>query len=167
MLLFDGPVLLAGSDSPDLPIAWLTRFCSALQETDVATIPCRDGGYVAIGLRRPTTELFAGIPWSTSGFCRPPGKPAVELGLSYHETDAGMIWMKLTICGSWRPALPGRKRRGICLPNCKIGYSNVNGKPVDLPTGLPDNQEMNTGWSAALVSLASCKRKENSLGFGA
>lgn len=85
--LFAGPVLLTGSDSPDLPISLVDQVLQALQGTDVATIPCRDGGYVAVGLRRPTPELFAGIPWSTSGVLQATRQACSKLGLSYHETD--------------------------------------------------------------------------------
>jgi rSAM/selenodomain-associated transferase 1 len=83
----DGPVLLAGSDSPDLPISLLEQVLQSLHEKDVATIPCRDGGYVVVGLRQPTTELFAGIPWSTSGVLQATRQACRRLGLSYVETE--------------------------------------------------------------------------------
>ena len=83
----DGPVLLAGSDSPDLPISLLEQVLQSLHEKDVATIPCHDGGYVVIGLRQPTTELFAGIPWSTSGVLQATRQACRRLGLSYVETE--------------------------------------------------------------------------------
>ena len=83
----DGPVLLAGSDSPDLPISLLEQVLQSLHEKDVATIPCRDGGYVVVGLRRSTTELFAGIPWSTSGVLQATRQACQMLGLSYVETE--------------------------------------------------------------------------------
>jgi rSAM/selenodomain-associated transferase 1 len=83
----DGPVLLAGSDSPDLPISLLEQVLQALHEKDVATIPCHDGGYVVVGLRQPTTELFAGIPWSTAGVLQATRQACRRLGLSYVETE--------------------------------------------------------------------------------
>ena len=83
----DGPVLLAGSDSPDLPISLVDQALQTLRETDVVTIPCRDGGYVVVGLRRSTTELFAGIPWSTSGVLQATRQGCRRLGLSYAETE--------------------------------------------------------------------------------
>lgn len=86
--LFDGPVLLAGSDSPDLPISLVDQVFQALREADVVTIPCRDGGYVAIGLRGPTRALFAGIPWSTPGVLQATRQACLRLGLSYQETEA-------------------------------------------------------------------------------
>lgn len=83
----DGPVLLAGSDSPDLPISLLEQVLRSLHEKDVATIPCHDGGYVVVGLRRSTTALFAGIPWSTSGVLQATRQACRRLGLSYVETE--------------------------------------------------------------------------------
>ena len=83
-----GPVLLAGSDSPDLPITLVEQVMAWLQEKDVVTIPCRDGGYALIGMRRPTTELFADIPWSTSRVLEATCQRSRQLGLTYHETES-------------------------------------------------------------------------------
>jgi len=83
-----GPVLLAGSDSPDLPLALFEEVLEALQEADVAMVPCRDGGYATIGMRGPTTELFAGIPWSTTGVLEATRQRCRLLGLTCHETQA-------------------------------------------------------------------------------
>ena len=81
-----GPVLLAGSDSPDLPLALVEQALAQLQETDVVTVPCHDGGYALVGMRRPITELFDGVPWSTSRVLEATRQRCRELGLSYHET---------------------------------------------------------------------------------
>jgi rSAM/selenodomain-associated transferase 1 len=82
-----GPVLLAGSDSPDLPVPLVDEALVQLLTTDVVTVPCRDGGYAIIGLRRPTTELFAEIPWSTSQVLEATRQRSQLLGLTYHETE--------------------------------------------------------------------------------
>lgn len=81
-----GPVLLAGSDSPDLPLALVEQVLVRLQETDVAVVPCHDGGYALVGMRRPTTEVFDGIPWSTSRVLEATRQRGRELGLTCHET---------------------------------------------------------------------------------
>ena len=78
---------MAGSDSPDLPISLVDQALQTLRETDVVTIPCRDGGYVVVGLRRSATELFAGIPWSTSGVLQATRQACRRIGLSYAETE--------------------------------------------------------------------------------
>jgi len=81
-----GPVLLAGSDSPDLPLWLVEEAIDHLQAKDVVSVPCRDGGYAIIGLRQPTTELFIDIPWSTPEVLEATRRRCRELGLSYHET---------------------------------------------------------------------------------
>ncbi|MDT8442175.1 MAG: TIGR04282 family arsenosugar biosynthesis glycosyltransferase [Desulfuromonadales bacterium] len=60
-----GPLLLIGSDSPDLPLQLVEAAVTALEATDLVTIPSRDGGYVLIGLRAVCPAIFAAIPWST------------------------------------------------------------------------------------------------------
>jgi len=81
-----GPVLLAGSDSPDLPLGLVTEAIDQAQRKDVVSVPCRDGGYAMIGLRQPTTALFDDIPWSTPAVLEATRRRCRELGLSYHET---------------------------------------------------------------------------------
>jgi len=81
-----GPVLLAGSDSPDLPLSLVEEAIDHLQRRDVVSVPCRDGGYAIIGLRQPTTELFIDIPWSTPAVLEATRRRCRELGLSYYET---------------------------------------------------------------------------------
>jgi rSAM/selenodomain-associated transferase 1 len=82
-----GPVLLAGSDSPDLPVPLVEQALAQLQETDVAIVPCHDGGYAIVGLRQPAAELFEKIPWSTSGVLEATRQRSRELGLTYSETE--------------------------------------------------------------------------------
>lgn len=82
-----GPVLLAGSDSPDLPLKLIHQVLDALRETDVVTIPCHDGGFVVVGLQQPTTELFTEIPWSTPRVLEATRKSCRQMGLSYAETE--------------------------------------------------------------------------------
>ena len=83
-----GPVLLAGSDSPDLPLALIGEVVERLQEADIAIVPCQDGGYAIIGMRGPTTEVFAEIPWSTSAVLEATRQRCRLLGLTCHETQS-------------------------------------------------------------------------------
>jgi rSAM/selenodomain-associated transferase 1 len=83
-----GPVLLAGSDCPDLPIALLKQVVQQLRENDAAVIPCRDGGYVLVGMRRPVTELFSEIPWSSSRVLAETRRRSRQLGLTLFETES-------------------------------------------------------------------------------
>lgn len=81
-----GPVLLCGSDSPDLPIGLAVQALDLLQGADVVTVPCCDGGYAMIGLRQQTTEVFFEIPWSTEEVQTEMRRRCRELSLSYRET---------------------------------------------------------------------------------
>jgi len=78
-----GPVAVAGSDSPDLPLPLLDEAFAALVAADVSAIPCPDGGYALLALRRPAPELFADIPWSTAGVLAATQERAKVLGLRF------------------------------------------------------------------------------------
>ena len=63
-------VVIIGSDCPyldanDIQLAW-----TALKYHDLVLGPATDGGYWLIGLRRPCSQLFARIPWSTGAVLR-------------------------------------------------------------------------------------------------
>ena len=57
--------LIAGSDAPSLAAAHLDAALAALERHDVVLGPATDGGYWAVGLRRPAPAIFRDIPWST------------------------------------------------------------------------------------------------------
>ena len=80
------PVLLAGTDSPDLPLDLLKEVVDSLDEKDVVVVPCHDGGYAVVGLRDATTKVFESIPWSTANVLNTTRQRCLELGLAYHET---------------------------------------------------------------------------------
>ena len=61
-----GPALLVGMDTPQLRPALLRRALARLGESDAVLGPALDGGYWAVGLRKPQRELFSGVPMSTS-----------------------------------------------------------------------------------------------------
>ena len=62
-----GPVLVIGTDCPELSAAHITEASRQLNTHDAALIPAADGGYVLIGLKTPCPVLFTLMPWSTSG----------------------------------------------------------------------------------------------------
>ena len=76
-----GPVAVAGADSPDLPLSLISAAFAALSDAEAAVIPCQDGGYALLALRRPAPALFAGIPWSTAEVLAATQQRATELGL--------------------------------------------------------------------------------------
>lgn len=59
-------VVLVGTDSPTLPLAFILQAFQELEHADVVIGPSTDGGYYLIGCARRVPPLFAGIPWSTS-----------------------------------------------------------------------------------------------------
>lgn len=61
-------VLIVGSDSPDLPSAYLQEALEALQQDKAVIGPSEDGGYYTLGFTPHTfcPEVFQDMPWSTS-----------------------------------------------------------------------------------------------------
>lgn len=77
-------VVMLGSDLPTLPVACVAQAFDRLRHRkDVLVVgPAADGGYYLIGLRRLYPELFASIPWSTSGVLAATMAVAEKLALS-------------------------------------------------------------------------------------
>jgi glycosyltransferase A (GT-A) superfamily protein (DUF2064 family) len=80
----NGPssVVIIGSDSPDLPAAYLCEaFARLAAGADVALGPSDDGGYYLIGLRAPQPRLLREVPMSTPTVLADTLALADELGL--------------------------------------------------------------------------------------
>ncbi|RZM79886.1 glycosyltransferase [Leptolyngbya iicbica LK] len=60
------PILIIGSDCPDVGEGQITQAVAALQHHDVVLGPAHDGGYYLIGLRQPQPSLFVDISWGQS-----------------------------------------------------------------------------------------------------
>lgn len=58
-----GPLLLIGTDCPQLGTGDLQAAAVALATHEVVIQPATDGGYVLIGLARPQLQLFESIDW--------------------------------------------------------------------------------------------------------
>ncbi|MDT3445830.1 MULTISPECIES: DUF2064 domain-containing protein [unclassified Pseudofrankia] len=59
-----GPALLIGMDTPQVTPALLADACRALAHTDAVFGPAADGGWWALGLRRPDGRLLRGVATS-------------------------------------------------------------------------------------------------------
>lgn len=59
------PTLLVGMDTPQLDASLLARAADQLAHADAVLGAAPDGGYWAIGLRRPDARAFEGIPMSS------------------------------------------------------------------------------------------------------
>ncbi len=88
------PVVLIGSDSPDLPTELIDRAFQLLRgSTDVVLGPAHDGGYYLIGMRSMHANLFQRIEWSTAQVAQQTRVRAAEAGLRtvelppWHDLD--------------------------------------------------------------------------------
>jgi len=79
------PVLLLGSDSPDLPQRLLREALEALSSHDLVLGPTADGGVWCIGLRAEQPGLFIDIPWSQPGTGAALRNRAEALGLKFAD----------------------------------------------------------------------------------
>lgn len=61
-----GPVVLLGSDTPDLPLEYVEQAFTLLQQYPVVLGPSDDGGYYLIGLATCIPPIFNDMPWSTA-----------------------------------------------------------------------------------------------------
>lgn len=59
-------VVLVGSDCPQLDANYLQQAFAALDNADVVLGPALDGGYVLIGCRNITREVFVGVEWGSA-----------------------------------------------------------------------------------------------------
>jgi rSAM/selenodomain-associated transferase 1 len=77
------PALLVGMDTPQLRAADIDHALQVLDDpvTDAVVGPALDGGYWAIGFRRPVTAAFQGVPMSTTSTYAAQYARLVALGL--------------------------------------------------------------------------------------
>jgi uncharacterized protein len=78
-----GPALLVGMDTPQISARLLREGCRRLLAPGVDAVlgPALDGGYWAIGLRKPTPAVFEGVPMSTPDTGKVQRQRLQELGL--------------------------------------------------------------------------------------
>ncbi len=83
------PALLVGMDTPQLAPAHIERGIEALERPgiDAALGRAPDGGYWAIGLRRPDQQVFEGVPMSTAETGAAQRRRLDELGLRVEELE--------------------------------------------------------------------------------
>jgi len=81
-----GPVILRGSDIPDLPAALVSEATEVLTAGQAQLVlgPAIDGGYYLVGLTEPQPRLFQGPAWSGRTVLADTLRLARQLGLSLH-----------------------------------------------------------------------------------
>jgi uncharacterized protein len=84
------PVLLRGSDTPDLPASVVAEAREVLEAggAQVALGPAHDGGYYLVGLSEPQPRLFHGPAWSSNTVLADTLKIARDQGLAVHLLPA-------------------------------------------------------------------------------
>lgn len=84
-------VLIVGSDCPALTPDYLEQALEALAAgVEVVLGPARDGGYVLIGLRRVSAELFREVDWGGPGVLEQTLERVREAGLSHQSLES--LW---------------------------------------------------------------------------
>ena len=83
--------LLLGSDCPALAARHLRQADSALREgADAVFVPCEDGGYALIGLRRVDARLFDGVAWGGENVMAETRARLTALGWRWRELET--LW---------------------------------------------------------------------------
>lgn len=77
-------VLVIGTDSPDLPLAFLEEAAEKLIDHDLVLGPAEDGGYYLIGVKSAPNALFEKIDWSTEKVLAQTLRNAKQLNWSVH-----------------------------------------------------------------------------------
>jgi rSAM/selenodomain-associated transferase 1 len=84
-------VLLVGSDCPALTALHLRQAERALRDgADAVLVPCQDGGYALIGLRRVDAKLFDGIAWGSDSVMAETRARLEQLGWTWRELET--LW---------------------------------------------------------------------------
>lgn len=99
-------VVLVGTDSPTMPVAYVGQTFAELRRADVVLGPATDGGYYLIGCARRVPPVFDGVPWSTPEVLAAtvarledvPGRLAVLP--PWYDVDTWDDWQ--TLCGHLR-----------------------------------------------------------------
>ncbi len=84
-------VLLIGSDCPALTARHLQQAKRALRDgADAVFVPCEDGGYALIGLKRADRGLFDGIEWSSANVMAETRARLIALDWRWRELET--LW---------------------------------------------------------------------------
>ncbi len=82
-LKYDTPVVLIGSDCPQLDLTYINRAFTELETGhDIVLGPAVDGGYVLIGTNKIHVSIFSGINWSTNKVLKDTEEKINSLGWS-------------------------------------------------------------------------------------
>ncbi len=80
-------VVLIGSDSPNLPAAFIQSAFDALSSHDVVLGPSDDGGYYLVGMSKMVSELFVDVDWGSEQVWEQSIGRLDQAGASFHQLD--------------------------------------------------------------------------------
>lgn len=78
-------VIIIGTDCPAIDKDYIEQAVQALDEVDAVIGPAADGGYVLLGLRKFSLELFSGISWGSDKVLAETRNVLKELAWSWKE----------------------------------------------------------------------------------
>ena len=78
-------VVIIGTDCPSLTAELIEQAFHALTTNDAVIVPAEDGGYVLLGLKKASLELFTGITWGTDHVYTQTVERFQQLGLTWEE----------------------------------------------------------------------------------
>ena len=78
-------VIVIGTDCPSIDQGYIEQAIQALDENDAVIGPAADGGYVLLGLRAFSLELFKDITWGSDQVLNQTKIKLDNLDWSYHE----------------------------------------------------------------------------------
>lgn len=80
-------VVVIGTDCPDIDEGYLQQAFDALSEVDAVIGPAADGGYVLLGLKQFSPEVFKGISWGKDSVFKQTQDALNHLGWSLHKLE--------------------------------------------------------------------------------
>ena len=82
--------LVIGTDCPAMTVGHLRDAARSLGDQDAVTIPVEDGGYVLLGMKRPSPGVFAKVDWGSERVMTQTRHRFAAMGLSWRELDC--LW---------------------------------------------------------------------------
>lgn len=84
---FVSPMLIVGTDAPDLPDDQIVGACRSLARGRAVICPADDGGYCLVGVPRPLPELFTGVVWGGCDVATRTRELATRHGIALDVTE--------------------------------------------------------------------------------
>lgn len=106
--LFDNgyqKVSLIGTDSPDLPLAFIKDAFQKLDSYELVIGPSEDGGYYLIGMKKPLDTVFKNIKWGSNKVLKDTITNAYAAEISYFLLSEWYDIDDLNSLNRWRMSI--------------------------------------------------------------